>query len=275
MSDGRQSPFGDLREALRRVQDVQPGAAPDSEQTIRIDPYRWRRTGIPEIVHGESKATADIAEGLRRLAAVQGRALASRVRPDHLGPLCEFLEPELIVESFSRARCVVAAQPGAGQPAGGGTVGVLSAGTSDVPIAAEAMVIAAEMGANVLEAWDVGVAGLHRLVEPLERFTAAEVDVIIVAAGMDGALPSVVAGLVDVPVIGLPTSVGYGFGGEGIGALTSMLQSCAPGLVVVNIDNGIGAGATAALIANRAASVRSGNGQRVKSAGDDLNRLLG
>ncbi len=112
------------------------------------------------------------------------------------------------------------------------------------------------MGATVLEAWDVGVAGLHRLVSPLERFAAAEVDVIVVAAGMDGALPSVVAGLVDVPVIGLPTSVGYGLGAGGVGALTTMLQSCAPGLVVVNIDNGIGAGSTAALIANRSAAGR-------------------
>jgi NCAIR mutase (PurE)-related protein len=117
--------------------------------------------------------------------------------------------------------------------------------------------MALEMGATVLEAWDVGVAGLHRLVAPLERFTAAGVAVIVVAAGMDGALPSVVAGLVDVPVIGLPTSIGYGLGGDGVAALSTMLQSCAPGLVVVNIDNGIGAGATAALIATRAARSES------------------
>ena len=133
----------------------------------------------------------------------------------------------------------------------------MSAGTSDIPVAAEASLIAMEMGAQVLEAWDVGVAGLHRLVEPLERFTTAGIDVLVVAAGMDGALPSVVAGLVDVPVIGLPTSIGYGLGGGGVGALTAMLQSCAPGLVVVNIDNGIGAGSTAALIANRAAASRA------------------
>jgi NCAIR mutase (PurE)-related protein len=113
--------------------------------------------------------------------------------------------------------------------------------------------MASEMGANVMTFWDVGVAGLHRLMQPLSALSAANVEAIVVAAGMDGALPSVVAGLVDVPVIGLPTSVGYGFGGQGVGALTTMLQSCAPGLVVVNIDNGIGAGATAALIANRAA----------------------
>ena len=138
------------------------------------------------------------------------------------------------------------------RPQRAGVVGILSAGTSDIPVAAEASLAAAEMGATVLEAWDVGVAGLHRLVVPLERFVAARADVIVVAAGMDGALPSVVAGLVDVPVIGLPTSIGYGLGAGGVGALTTMLQSCAPGLVVVNIDNGIGAGTTAALIANRA-----------------------
>jgi NCAIR mutase (PurE)-related protein len=101
------------------------------------------------------------------------------------------------------------------------------------------------------------VAGLHRLVAPLEGFAAEGVDVIGVVAGMDGALPSVVAGLVDVPVIGLPTSIGYGFGGGGLGALTTMLQSCAPGLSVVNIDNGVGAGATAALIANRVGALRN------------------
>jgi len=151
---------------------------------------------------------------------------------------------------------MVIARPGVDRPSRGGIVGILSAGTSDIPVASEAGIIAAEMGATVLEAWDVGVAGLHRLVEPLERFAANRVDVIIVAAGMDGALPSVVAGLVDVPVIGLPTSIGYGLGAGGVGALTTMLQSCAPGLAVVNIDNGIGAGSTAALIANRAASSR-------------------
>jgi pyridinium-3,5-biscarboxylic acid mononucleotide synthase len=257
MNEEPLSPFVDLRHALRDEQHEFPTFSPNETDTVRIDTLRWRRTGIPEIVHAGTKSTADIAEGLRQLAQAQGRALASRVRPEHLSAISELLEPELLVEVFERPGCVVAAQPGAVRPVGGGVVGILSAGSSDVPIAAEASLIAAEMGASVLEAWDVGVAGLHRLVEPLEQFADHQVDVIVVAAGMDGALPSVVAGLVDVPVIGLPTSVGYGFGGGGIGALTSMLQSCAPGLVVVNIDNGIGAGATAALIANRAARSRS------------------
>jgi NCAIR mutase (PurE)-related protein len=258
MNENQRSPFVDLRDALLGTRNERSASTPDGIETIRIDPLRWRRTGVPEIVHAGAKSTADIAEGLRRLAQAQGRALASRVRPEHFSHLRDFLEPALLVEVYERAGCVVAAQPGVARPVSGGVVGILSAGSSDVPVAAEAALVAAEMGASVLEAWDVGVAGLHRLVEPLEQFASQQVEVIIVAAGMDGALPSVVAGLVDVPVIGLPTSVGYGFGGEGIGALTSMLQSCAPGLVVVNIDNGIGAGATAALIANRAARSRNG-----------------
>ena len=126
------------------------------------------------------------------------------------------------------------------------------------------------MGCEVLTIYDVGVAGLHRLVAPLRRMLEDAVDVVIVAAGMDGALPSVIAGLVDVPVIGLPTSTGYGLGGRGIAALLGMLQTCVPGMTVVNIDNGIGAGASAARIANRLAAargVRTGsNGQRVEPA---------
>jgi NCAIR mutase (PurE)-related protein len=110
--------------------------------------------------------------------------------------------------------------------------------------------------------YDVGVAGLHRLFDPLrDLLDNAQIDVLIVAAGMDGALPSVVAGLVDVPVVGLPTSIGYGVGGDGVAALYSMLQTCAPGLSIVNIDNGIGAGAVAGLIANRAAAARLAPGK--------------
>jgi NCAIR mutase (PurE)-related protein len=113
------------------------------------------------------------------------------------------------------------------------------------------------MGCKVLAHYDVGIAGIHRLLEPLREIVTNEVSAIVVVAGMEGALPSVVRGLVAVPVIGVPTSTGYGYGGQGHGALMTMLQSCAPGLTVVNIDNGFGAGATAALIANRVAAARS------------------
>lgn len=254
------SPFAELRKALHDLDQRHDESTSGGTATVRIDANRMRRTGIPEVVFAGSKSREDVADALRRLAAVNGRAVASRVRPEDVSAIRDSLEPTLLVEDISRARSLVVSIPGIGRPNHGGIVGIMSAGTSDIPIAAEASLIAAEMGATVLEAWDVGVAGLHRLIEPLERFATEGIDVIVVAAGMDGALPSVVAGLVDVPVIGLPTSIGYGLGAGGIGALTAMLQSCAPGLVVVNIDNGIGAGSTAALIANRAAALRTGRG---------------
>jgi pyridinium-3,5-biscarboxylic acid mononucleotide synthase len=161
------------------------------------------------------------------------------------------------VESFTRARMVVIRGPGHRRLESGGRVGIVTAGTSDLPAAEEAQVIAREMGCETDLAADVGVAGLHRLVSPLARLHEWGADALIVAAGMDGALPSVVAGLVDIPVIGLPTSRGYGMGGQGEAALLSMLQTCVPGMTVVNIDNGIGAGASAARIANRVAAARA------------------
>jgi NCAIR mutase (PurE)-related protein len=257
MSDfPRQSPFADLREALGRANEQVAESIEADQPSVRVDANRVRRSGIPEVVFAGSKTSEHVADALRRLVEANGRALASRVRAEDVGLIQQTLEPEISVDSHPVARAIVAFRPGFSRPLGGGVVGILSAGTSDIPVAAEASLAAAEMGATVLEAWDVGVAGLHRLVLPLERFVTAGTDVIVVAAGMDGALPSVVAGLVDIPVIGLPTSVGYGLGAGGVGALTTMLQSCAPGLVVVNIDNGIGAGTTAALIANRASAGR-------------------
>src|SRR5215216_1841459 len=252
----RRSPFDDLREALRRAETQGVESSEDHHFSVRVDANRVLRSGIPEVVFAGSKTTADVVHALRRLVEANGRVLASRVRVAEVEIIRDALEPTISVASHPLARALVASRPGTERPQRAGVVGILSAGTSDIPVAAEASLAAAEMGATVLKAWDVGVAGLHRLVAPLERFVTARVDVVIVAAGMDGALPSVVAGLIDIPVIGLPTSVGYGLGAGGVGALTTMLQSCAPGLVVVNVDNGIGAGTTAALIANRAASGR-------------------
>jgi len=254
----QQSPFVDLREALRHAEENGVESIEEDHPSLRVDAHRVRRSGIPEVVYASNKSNAQVADALRRLVEANGRALASRVRSEVVGIIRDALEPAISVMVHPVARAIVASWPGTERRLGSGVVGILSAGTSDIPVAAEASLAAAEMGATVLEAWDVGVAGLHRLVLPLERFVTARTDVIVVAAGMDGALPSVVAGLVDIPVIGLPTSIGYGLGAGGVGALTTMLQSCAPGLVVVNIDNGIGAGTTAALIANRAS-----NGRRV------------
>jgi NCAIR mutase (PurE)-related protein len=240
-------PFDDIVHALGG------NASGAASPGVRIDPGRAARTGIPEVVLAERKQPGDLATSLAGLARAQGRAIASRVRPDQVEALLGALGDEfnLVVDEMSRV--AIASKPESVPPTTGGRVAVICAGSSDRPIAREAAIMATEMGCEVREVADVGVAGLHRLVMPLRDVMAWKPHVIVAAAGMDGAMPSVIAGLVPVPVIGLPVSVGYGYGGDGTAALMSMLQSCAPGLAVVNIDNGIGAGSMAALIANNAA----------------------
>jgi NCAIR mutase (PurE)-related protein len=227
------------------------------EQFANLDLGRSARTGIPEVVLAERKSPEQTLAIARRLLGELGRVLLSRVPPAALALLEQSLGAEVIWTRYAEGRTLALQLPGADIAPNGGQVGVISAGTSDIPVAEEAVALCREMGCAVHCVYDVGVAGLHRLFEPLRAMLAAPVDAIVVAAGMDGALPSVVAGLVDVPVVGLPTSVGYGLGGGGMGALTSMLQTCAPGLAVVNIDNGIGAGAMAGLIAARAGMARA------------------
>ena len=220
------------------------------------DLERARRKGVPEVILAESKDVEHALEIVRIFLERNGRAIISRVPPELEARLHDDFDVE--VEWYPLARAAVLRTPEAEPPPRtGGRVGILTAGTSDAPAAEEAAMLCREMGCEVYTAFDVGVAGLHRLFRPLRQMLDEHrVDVLIVAAGMDGALPSVVSGLADVPVIGLPTAVGYGLGGDGVAALYSMLQSCAPGMAVVNIGNGIGAGAMAGLIANRAAAAR-------------------
>lgn len=247
------------RDPFEQVVHALEGFDPGSETgPLRLDPSRAGRTGIPEVVLAGHKTTEQVATSLVRLADAQGRALASRVRPDQEATLPTMIPAgyDLILDPIARTAIVVAPGHGPAESTGD-RVGILAAGASDIPIATEAAIMAEEMGSEFRLVTDVGVAGLHRLITPLRDLVAWDPHAIIVAAGMDGALPSVVTGLVPMPVIGLPVSVGYGYGGDGTGALMNMLQSCAPGLAVVNIDNGIGAGSMAALIANRAASNRS------------------
>jgi NCAIR mutase (PurE)-related protein len=227
---------------------------------IRPDAGRERRKGAPEVIFGETKETSQIIAMAQGLLTGTGRAIISRLRQESIGPLQSAFQ-EYTIRIREAARAMVIYSPTYSRVLTGGHVGVISAGTSDIPVAEEAALIAEEMGCRVTCIYDVGVAGLYRLLRPLRDILADDVDVIIVAAGMDGALPSVVAGLVPVPVIGLPTSIGYGLGGKGVAALLSMLQTCAPGMSVVNIDNGVGAGITAALIANRVAHAREHQSQ--------------
>jgi hypothetical protein len=223
----------------------------------RIDLHRQARKGVPEIVLAGSKTPEQNVSLAGRFLEGSGRAILSRVPPESEAALRQAFDPPIVLEWLAAPRAMVLRQPDYVPAPSGGRVGVLTAGTSDIPAAEEAALLCREMGCEVYTVYDVGVAGLHRLFEPLDRLLSqVRVDVLVVAAGMDGALPSVVSGLADVPVIGLPTSVGYGLGGDGLAALLSMLQTCSPGMAVVNIDNGIGAGAMAGLIAVRAAAAR-------------------
>lgn len=226
-----------------------PFAVPDFD--------RGQRKGVPEVILANRKTVEQTLAIVQAFLARTGRAILSRVGPELETRLHTDFAEQAACEWLPTCRAAVLRRPDFTLALTGGRVGVLTAGTSDVAVAEEAALLCREMGCTVHTAYDVGVAGLHRLFGPLrEMLETSRVDALIVAAGMDGALPSVVAGLVDVPVVGLPVSVGYGVGGEGLAALYSMLQTCAPGLSVVNIDNGIGAGAVAGLIANRVAAAR-------------------
>lgn len=245
-------PFADLASALSGDDATTETAG------VRIDTNRRSRTGAPEIIYGKGKNGEQIAAAIRRLLEVEGRALAARVDSDQAGVVELLLSEQdatLIYEPVGGTLLATATH--VAPPCSGGRVGLISAGSSDRPQVLEAAAALHEMGCKTLSAHDVGVAGLHRLVAPLRKMIEFDPDALIVAAGMDGVLPGVISGLVAIPIVALPTSTGYGFGGEGLGAMTTMLQACAPGIAVVNIDNGIGAGVMAGLIANRAASQRS------------------
>lgn len=248
-------PFDAIRRALHDISHLDPPAAepPHSQPDLQ----RRHRAGAPEIIYAARKDAHDVLADLITLAQANGRAIATRCPQQTIEHISSNLPPEYALDVEPEARAVVISRTGCLPRSTGGRVGILTAGTSDRPIAAEAALLARELGCDTRLTYDVGVAGLHRLVAPLESMVAWDADVLIVVAGMDGALASVVAGLVPIPVIGVPTSTGYGYGGGGEGALMTMLQSCAPGLVVVNIDNGVGAGITAALIANRVAAARN------------------
>ncbi|MCW3132411.1 MAG: nickel pincer cofactor biosynthesis protein LarB [Candidatus Methanospirare jalkutatii] len=221
----------------------------------RIDTARKERTGIPEIILATGKSEEQVAEIALALAESQGFALVTRASsPSYAKAVREKAERAgFHVEENKVARTILVKHPDY-EFKKIGKIAILSAGTADIKVAEEAKIVAQVCGCEVLTAYDVGIAGLHRLSEPLERILSEGVVAIIVVAGMEGALPSVVASLVDIPVIAVPTSVGYGLGGGGIAAILSMIQSCTPGIAVVNIDNGVAAGALAARIARVAAA---------------------
>ncbi len=210
----------------------------------KLDRHRGIRRGIPEVIFGESKTAAQIAAIGARLVKSRMNLIVTRVDAQKARELKRKL-PRLRYHPEARVAALIV-EPA--KPRGHGPIMVISAGTSDLPVAEEAAVCAELFGNSVTRLYDVGVAGLHRLTAHLEMVKAASV--IIVAAGMEGALPSVVAGLLDKPVVAVPTSIGYGASFGGIAALLGMLNSCSSGVTVVNIDNGFGA-ALAATLMNR------------------------
>jgi pyridinium-3,5-biscarboxylic acid mononucleotide synthase len=210
----------------------------------RLDHHRGMRTGDPEVIYAEGKTDDQVIELLRALHDAPGArpAMATRLTRSMLEHVRDAFPTGTIDDA---AACVVLGE----FPEPRGEVIVLSAGTSDERVAAEAALVSRAFGAGVRQVRDVGVAGIHRLLA--ERDGLAEADCLVVVAGMEGALPSVVGGLVGTPIVAVPTSVGYGASFGGIAALLAMLNSCAPGVTVVNIDNGFGAGVFAARVARR------------------------
>jgi NCAIR mutase (PurE)-related protein len=198
-----------------------------------LDPGRLARQGFPEIIYCQSKTAEQVADNLRALAGANGRAFGTRLDADKAAAVAAAL-PEACYDALGRTVLL-----GSMPPADGRTVAVVTAGTSDLPVAAEAASTLAFLGHPVERFNDIGVAGIHRLFGRIDEIQKASV--VIVVAGMEGALPSVVGGLVSAPVIAVPTSVGYGAAFSGLAALLGMLNSCASGLTVVNIDNGFGA----------------------------------
>lgn len=206
-----------------------------------IDHHRALRTGFPEVIWGQDKSVEQLAALFQRLGDRQPVTLATRIRP----VVYEALRGQVRDLRYYPEAAMAVRQCGV-IPQRQGRIGILSAGTSDLPVAEEAAVTATYCGFSVDRLWDVGVAGLHRILNQRELLDQA--DVLIVVAGMEGALPSVVAGLVRVPVIAVPTSIGYGASFGGLAALLGMLNACATGIGVVNIDNGFGAAMLAARI---------------------------
>jgi pyridinium-3,5-biscarboxylic acid mononucleotide synthase len=249
----------DIHRIKRLLEEVKSGEMPvdqafDSLRTLpyddigcaKLDLHRGIRTGFPEVVFCQGKTCEQAVEIIKRLAAHHAKVLATRVAPD----VAEKIAGAVAGCTYhATARLLVVDRPGEkteGAAEDAKYVMVLCAGTADIPVAEEAAITAESMGSRVVRSYDIGVAGLHRLLDQRERIIQA--NVLIVVAGMEGALPSVVGGMVSCPVIAVPTSVGYGASFGGLSALLAMLNSCAAGVAVMNIDNGFGAGYFAHLV---------------------------
>ena len=216
----------------------------------QIDTGRRNRKGIPEIILAERKELLDLKKIIKKTLTKNNEVLISRIKQKDYTKILEFAKKNKYKIKNGKNTTALLIYKNKIKKLGG-KVGIIAAGTSDIGVGEEAKLVCESMNCDCICSYDVGIAGLHRIFPVLKQFIESEVDVIIVVAGMEGALASIVSSIADVPVIGVPTSIGYGYGEKGVAALASMLQSCSLGLTVVNIDNGVGAGAAAANIANR------------------------
>jgi pyridinium-3,5-biscarboxylic acid mononucleotide synthase len=232
----------DIADALERLKDLPF----EDIGFAKVDHHRALRTGMPEVIFAAGKTPAQVATIFARMAQAGGNVLATRASAEMFAAVkaAETRDAAAKAEYHETARCITLTQTPA--PAGKGTIAVVCAGTSDLPVAEEAVITARLMGNTVELIADVGVAGIHRLLAQKSSLQSARV--LIVCAGMEGALPTVVGGLVNAPVLAVPTSVGYGASFGGVAALLGMLNTCSPNVSVVNIDNGFGAACIASLI---------------------------
>lgn len=224
-------------------------------ELAKLDIFRKTRTGMPEVIFAQGKDPRMVIDIISGFLKNKKFAIVSRYNEMQKTLILENFDnnKEYAIDINDLGKVIIIKESSYSFANKGGIVGIITAGSSDIPVAVEAEAIAKAMGCKVLSSYDVGIAGIHRIFTPLSKMIKNGVHVIIVCAGMEGTLPGVVAALVDVPIIGVPISSGYGMGEKGKGALITMLQSCSPGLLVVNIDNGFGAGASAAIIANKIA----------------------
>lgn len=250
-----------LREVLKKVASGEMSVE-DAEKLLKLlaieevgnmaklDISRGVRRGVPEIVYARGKSTDSLVRIVEKFLTHSEKVIVSRLSSEQEQALKLFSEEKRFLYYFNKMGRIAVIRKSKSPERRKGKIGIITAGTADIPVAEEAKTVIEEMGYEAITEYDVGIAGVHRVFPCLKKMLENDIKVLIVVAGMEGALPSLVASLVDIPVIGVPTSTGYGIGGGGIGALISMLQSCSLGLVVVNIDNGVGAGIAAVLIAD-------------------------
>lgn len=243
----------DVEEALKKIRLYSIEVI---DNAVRYDLGRAIRRDVPEIVFGEGKDTSTLQKIVRKVIEKTGIIIISRLTPQQVEMLKQLNIDNVEVNINTLGRIAVIKLRTTPIRSYMCKIGIITGGTADIAVAEEAKTVIEYMGCKTLALYDVGIAGFHRVIEAVKKLKEEDVDAVVAIAGMEGALPSVVASLIDVPVIGVPTSTGYGIGGGGTAALYSMLQACPLGLAVVNIDNGVGAGVVAALIGRRVALMR-------------------